>query len=192
MDILNYQNADMKNLFLCIVCLVFIKKTNGQQWADSVSVKMTNYAVIKKSDLLFVHTDKHIYTNNEFIWFSAYLLHEGQDSFPRHRFLSLMLVQADIRAAVIQQKFTIVKGWGYGSLQLPDSIAPGEYKLVAYTNVIGKDSLPAAVYTQDLSVRSLQQPDFIADMNIVENSTGRKDVIVTVRDKNTQTPVRDC
>ncbi len=179
----------MKYLLLCILFLS-VEKAFAQ--TDSIPLKISAFASVKNTDLLFVHTDKHIYTNNEFIWFSAWLLHCGNDSLPLHRFLSLMLVPADTRIPAIHQKFAITDGYGYGSMQLPDTMAPGEYKLVAYTNVIGRDSLPLALFTQDLSVRFLRQPDFVAAGTILEDTLGRKDLLITVRDKVTSKPVRDA
>ncbi|HEX6429146.1 MAG TPA: hypothetical protein VF008_15725, partial [Niastella sp.] len=179
----------MKHLLFCFLFLS-IEKAFTQ--TDSIQLKMSAYASCKNSDLLFVHTDKHIYTNNEFIWFSAWLLHCGKDSLPLHRFLSLTLVPADTRIPAIHQKFAIADGYGYGSMQLPDTIAPGEYKLVAYTNVIGPDSLPLALFTQDVSVRFLRQSEFVAAATILEDTRGRKDLLITVRNKVTSKPVRDA
>jgi hypothetical protein len=179
----------MKYLLFCILFLS-VEKAFAQ--TDPIPLKMSEYASNKNSDLLFVHTDKHIYTNNEFIWFSAWLLHCGKDSLPLHRFLSLMLVPADTRVPAIHQKFAMTDGYGYGSMQLPDTIAPGEYKLVAYTNVIGRDSLPMALFTQEVSVRFLRQSEFMAAATILEDTLGRKDLLITVRDKVTSKPVRDA
>jgi hypothetical protein len=179
----------MKNLFLGLVCLLCIEKTYSQSENGLVD-KMAGYSSLRSS-LLFVHTDKDIYINNEFIWFSAYLLHCGQDSFSLHRLLCLTLVQADSRTSVVQQKFAMANGLSYGSIQLPDSIMPGEYKLIASTNVIGSDSIPVVVYTHDLSVRSLQQPGFNAVMSIEENPPGRKNIAITISDKTTNAPIRN-
>ncbi len=153
---------------------------------------MERYAARKDADLLFVHTDKHVYTNNEFIWFSAYLLHCSEDSLPMHRFLSLALVQAGTRACTVQQKFVMQNGHSAGSFQLPDSIAPGEYQLLATTNLTGADSLPMALFTQPLLVRSLHQPDFGAYLNTVDDSLGNKEVEITVREKTSGMAIRDA
>lgn len=181
----------MRFLLFYIAALFFVPVARGQ-WADSLSAKMEEYAVNRNSDLLFVHTDKHIYTNNEFLWFSAYLLHCGKDSMTLHRFVSLALVQAGTRKCVLQQKFLMSDGHSYGSLQLPDSIAPGEYQLLASTNIVDKDSVPLALFTQALSVRSIRQPEFNAVMSITEDSTGKKELKISVRDKVTGTPVPEA
>ena len=74
----------MKHLLLRIL---FLSIESGFAQADSIPLKISAFASVKNTDLLFVHTDKHIYTNNEFIWFSTWLLHCGNDSLPLHRFL---------------------------------------------------------------------------------------------------------
>jgi hypothetical protein len=179
----------MKHLLACILFLFFGKVFSQ---SDSIPFKVAQYASVKNTDLLFVHTDKHIYTNNEFIWFSAWLLRCGADSLPLHRFVALTLMPADTRISAVHQKFVITNGYSYGSMQLPDTIPPGEYKLVACTNVMQPDSLPVAVFTQDISIRSLRQPEFVAAATLLEDTTGRKDLLITVRNKITGKPVRDA
>ncbi|THU37060.1 hypothetical protein FAM09_19090 [Niastella caeni] len=175
-----------------LVSILFLCMENTIAQMDSIPLKMEYYASFKNTDLLFVHTDKHIYTNNEFIWFSAWLLRCGNDSLPLHRVLSLALVPADTRIVRVQQKFVMTNGYSYGSIQLPDSIAPGECKLLAYTNMMGADSLPVALFTQDVSIRSLRQSDFVAAATILEDTTASKDLLITVRDKVTGKPVQNA
>ena len=175
----------MKFLPLSILFL-FVNRAFCQ---EDIPAKMAVYASCKNSDQLFVHTDKHIYTNNEYIWFSGWLLNCGNDSMPLHRLLSLTLVPADTRIPGIQQKFFMNNGYSYGSMQLPDSIAPGEYKLIAYTNVMGPDSLPLALFTQDLSVRSIRTPDFVASATMLEDTTGKKELLIAVRNKENYQPI---
>jgi hypothetical protein len=181
--------ANMKYL-LPLILFLSLEKTFSQ--TDSIPYTIAQYAAFKNTDLLFVHTDKHIYTNNEFIWFSAWLLRCGIDSLPLHRFVSLTLVPADRRIPSLHQKFLMTNGYSYGSMKLPDSIAPGEYKLVAYTNMMGADSLPVAVFTQEISLRSLRQSEFVAAATLLEDTTGRKDLLITVRNKITGKPVPDA
>ncbi|WP_207514724.1 hypothetical protein [Longitalea luteola] len=179
----------MKFLLPCILFMCF---KNAFPQTENIPAKMAAYASAKNADQLFVHTDKHIYTNNESIWFSAWMLRCGNDSLPLHRFLSLVLVPADLRTAVKQQKFAMSNGYSYGSLQLPDSIAPGEYKLVACTNIVGPDSLPLALFTREISVRSIRQSEFVAAATLLEDTTGKKDLLITVRNKISGQPVRDA
>lgn len=180
----------MRTLLLYITSLLFLSSISAQ-WQDNLVHKMAAYAG-KNQDLLFVHTDKHIYTNNEHIWFSAYLLQCGQDSTAMHQLLSVALVQAGTRHCAVQHKYAMAYGRSFGSLLLPDSIAPGEYQLLAYTNVTDKDSMPVAIFTQALAVRAIHDPAFNAVMNIAEDTTGKREIKITVRDKSTGQPVRDA
>jgi hypothetical protein len=186
-SVMKYNIARMKFLLPCILFLCF---ENAFSQTDHIPSKMASYASVTNIDQLFVHTDKHIYTNNEFIWFSAWMLRCGNDSLPLHRFLSLVLVPADQRTAVKQQKFAMGNGYSYGSFQLPDSISPGEYKLVACTNILGPDSLPLALFTQEISVKSIRQSEFVAAATLLEDTAGRKDLLITVRNKISGQPVR--
>lgn len=188
-NVMTFNIAAMKYLLPCILFLCF---EHAFSQAHDIPVKMAAYAAATNSDQLYVHTDKHIYTNNEHIWFSAWMLRCGNDSLALHRFLSLALVPADLRTVVKQQKFAMASGYSYGSIQLPDSIAPGEYKLVACTNMLGPDSLPLALFTQDISVRSIRQSEFVGAATLLEDTTGRKDLLITVRNKISGQPVRDA
>jgi hypothetical protein len=179
----------------CLALLVLLFSTFSiahAQPTDSLAISMARYGFSKTPDLLFVHTDKHIYTNNEFVWFSAYLLQTKTDSIEAHRFLSLVLVQAGTRQPVLHQKFVIVRGLSHGSLRLPDSIAPGAYKLLCYTNIMGGDSLPVALFAQDLAIRAIHQAEFMASVTVENDSIQRQTVVITVRDKNTMIPIRDA
>ena len=98
----------MKHLLSCILFLSFGKVFSQ---SDSIPFKVAQYASVKNTDLLFVHTDKHIYTNNESIWFSAWLLRCGADSLPMHRFVALTLVPADTRIPAMHQKFVMTDGY---------------------------------------------------------------------------------
>lgn len=42
---------------------------------------------------LFVHFDKTIYTNNETVWFTGYILNAGLAEISKHQVLSVALVR---------------------------------------------------------------------------------------------------
>lgn len=175
-----------------LLCIVFMTAFSCFSQTDTLPEQMARYASCKNTDQLFVHTDKHIYTNNESVWFSAWLLRLGLDSLPMHRFLSVVMVPADTRLPAVQQKFAMAGGYSYGSLQLPDSIAPGEYKLLAYTNVLDSDSMPLAIFTQEITVKYLRESAITAAATILEDAAGKKDLLVTVRNKTNYQPIRDA
>ena len=63
------------SLMLFILLLFFTRTVTAQTLKDSVLIeKFKLYSKAHPSNLLFVHTDKTTYTNNETIWFSGYLV----------------------------------------------------------------------------------------------------------------------
>jgi hypothetical protein len=171
-----------------LVCILFcVPGVKANHFPDSIPNVLHT-----RPDALFVHTDKHVYTNNEFIWFSAALLYIKPETIALHSVLNMVLIPADTRIPAVHQKFLMAGGLSSGSVQLPDSIAPGEYKLVAYTNLIDQDSLPAAVFLQDLIVHAMQEANFIGACTILEDGKGKQELLITVRDKTTSAPVREA
>lgn len=133
-----------KVMFLCMLFLLCIGSVQAQSKLSeqAFSDKLALYSQSDPSGLLFVHTDKTLYTNNEDLWFSTYLLKNGASSVEEHQVLSLALIRESDRSVYLQDKYMMVAGLAFGSLALPDSIPPGSYQLIASTNVLGLDSLP--------------------------------------------------
>jgi hypothetical protein len=146
--------------------------------------KLVLYRNNDPSGLLFVHTDKTLYTTNEDLWFSAYILKNGAASIESHQILSLALIRESDRSVYLQEKYIMVAGLAFGSLALPDTIPPGNYHLIASTNVLGPDSIPLAVFTQALTIKSITQQDFTATLSlldtVVTDGAVRAKLMVTV------------
>lgn len=159
-----------KAIFLCILSFLFIASVQAQSKLsdEAFSEKLTLYSQGDPSGLLFVHTDKTLYTNNEDLWFSAYLLKNGASSLEKHQILSLALIRENDRSVYLQDKYMMVAGLAFGSMALPDSIPPGNYQLIASTNVLDPDSLPLAIYTQAITVKSITQQDFTATLSLID------------------------
>jgi len=83
---------------------------------------------------LFLHLDKSIYQPGETVWFTGYVLNRDEDLMRDQNTLYTMLVDAVNRKPVLRQRFLIKNGFGKGFLSLPDSLAAGDYWVMAYTN----------------------------------------------------------
>lgn len=105
---------------------------------------------------LYLHMDKTVYTNNETIWFSAYLL--NAPDLEQHRVLSVFLAGNDDRKVSVAEKFRMENGLSSGSLVLPDSIPSGNYQLMAYTDQLDEEDRPVAVFSAPIAVRRGGQP----------------------------------
>lgn len=125
-----------------------------------------NYYRIKKSDIsMFVHTDKTIYTNNDIIWFTAYLLNIPLADMGKHQVLSAALVNNYDHNVAVQNMFVMTRGLAHGSLTVPDTLSPGNYSFIAYTNRMVNDK-PEVLFKQSITIKSVTQPAFNAELTI--------------------------
>ncbi len=137
---------------------------------------------------LFVHTDKTLYTNNETIWFSGYLL-GAEINDPEHSILCVAVVHTDSREVVLQRKYLMKDRLSFGSLRLPDTIPAGDFIFLVFTNVVRHDGQPLAVFTQPLTIKSIRQQDFKVSVNLLDTiiHNGLVRVKVDVTTDNTRT-----
>ena len=148
--------------------------------SDGLWEQFTAYSKANPHNLLFVHTDKTIYTNNEQIWFSGYLLKSESARPEDHTILSIALLGEDSRSIYLQDKYAMEKGLGFGSLALPDTIPPGRYQLMAYTNIVTADQRPVAFFAQSLIIKSRTRPDFDVQLALLDSLPDKGSVRVKV------------
>lgn len=120
------------------------------------------------STSLFLHIDKSIYTNNEKIWFGAYLIDTPQNQ-ANHNLLSVFLVGENRRKIELDGKFKIEKGVSSGSLRLPDTIPPGSYQLLSYTNVLDNSGTPVAQFSVPIEIKSITQQSFTSQLTLLDS-----------------------
>ena len=139
------------------------------------------------SAILFLHVDKSVYTNNEKIWFGAYLIDTARKD-PSHNLLSVLLVGEDHRRIELAGKFKIENGVSSGSLHLPDTIPPGSYRLLSYTNVLDDSGFPVAQFSMPVEIKSITQQSFSSQLSLLD-SVPRNGVVrvrINVRAKDGQ------
>jgi len=136
--------------FLLVLLCVSAKAQDHQ--LDSVATNLNNYGLSTAQSSLFVHFDKNVYTNNDQVWFTAYLLRAVTDMKAYHT-LYLSLVNNRDSSVVYQGKFLMDKGFCYGALNLPDSLQSGEYRFVANTNIT-LNGKPDAEFIQPVTIKS--------------------------------------
>lgn len=167
------------SLFLTLC--TFRATAQMQSFNEEFIEKLTHYSKANPSKLLFVHTDKNIYTNNENIWFSAYLLSSGLVSLKEHTILSVVLLREDNREIYRQEKFVMEQGIAFGNMELPDSIPPGNYQFVAYTNILDRNKFPAVHFQQALTIKSITQTDFSVQVSLLDSTLDKGSVRVKVQ-----------
>jgi hypothetical protein len=108
---------------------------------------------------LFVHLDKSIYQPKETLWFTGYILNRDVDLMMAQNTLYVVLVDPVSKSVIAKQRFLIHDGFGKGSLQLPDSVAAGDYWFLAYTNAL-LETGDQPVFRQLISVRTGEPAPF--------------------------------
>ncbi len=147
-------------LLLHLLCLLYFHTANAQNG-------------------LFVHFDKNVYSNNETVYFTGYLIKEGKIPLSSHQVMAVALIRNVDSALVAEDKFLINKeGVAYGSIILPDSIPTGDYRFVVYTDKL-VDSIPDMQFIQNITIKSGITPPFKARATLMEQAGNEQKVLVT-------------
>lgn len=153
------------------------------QAPDSLLSKMAYYGIKKSSSVLFAHFDKTIYVNNENVWFTAYLLNYNKKK-SNPTFLSVLLVNDGNRTISIEQRFIMADGLSFGNVLIPDTIPPGNYSFILYTNELinGK---PLNTFTQHITIKTTSKPAISTELALDDTSKlGYHKVMIKVTDRD--------
>jgi len=176
----------MKNFYRCVfVCILLISAalTSSAQVAhedaDPLENQINLYGVKKASPVLFVHLDKTIYTNNETVWFTGYLLNIDAKTIKEHRILSVSLINDEDSKIAAQANFIIDGGLSFGNIYIPDSVAAGGYHFVAYTNRLLKGR-PEVVFKQSVTIKTTNEPAFSLSLSLLDSTKAQPGKITTL------------
>ncbi|WP_316818797.1 hypothetical protein [Pedobacter nyackensis] len=163
---MNYRTQ----LFISVL-LLFNQLVSGQQrphlLTDPLEKQFYLNRLAKSSAMLFVHFDKNIYTNNESVWFTGYLLNELEENSAKHNILSVALIRDADSTIIKQQKFIMSNSLAYGSMTLPDSLLAGNYHFMASTNRVTQ-GLPDVSFIQPILIKTNTSLAFNANVKILE------------------------
>lgn len=137
--------------------------------AEMLQSKIRTFAKSHHSSSLFLHVDKTIYTENEPVWFSAYLLNRQPADISLHTTLTVFLFMDETKEVVTSGRFFIKEGIGAGNLTIPDTIAAGKYHLFAYTDLLDKEGYPLASFSMPIDVKSAKPRNFSTQVTILDS-----------------------
>ncbi|QHS54131.1 hypothetical protein GWR56_00660 [Mucilaginibacter sp. 14171R-50] len=181
-----------KFIFRLISCVLFVFMASPAllaqdeaELSDTLVAKMNLYGLKDQSPVLFIHFDKNIYTNNEEIWFTGYLISSDINKVKEHHILSVSLISDDDNKIATQANFIMDGGLSFGSMYIPDSVAAGNYHLAAYTDrlVNGK---PQAFFKQAITVKTTNPPAFNLSLNLIDSAQtppGKISTLLTAKSK---------
>ncbi len=157
-----------RHIFFLLIAILFLHAGSVAQMQDNndmITKKMYYYSLQKPSVSLFVHFDKTVYTNNETVWFTGYILRGNPNAV--YNALSVALVNNSDSTVAVEEKFIIVEGLSLGNILLPDSLPPGNYSLIAYTNQL-VNGAPEEVFVQPVTIKTLTDASFTASVKITD------------------------
>jgi hypothetical protein len=153
---------------------------------DDVLLQKFNYYSVKQfTPLLYVHFDKNVYTNSEQVWFTGYLL-KSSTELSKYNTLAVALVKDDDQKVVLEEKYYMADGLSFGNMLLPDSIAPGNYHFMAYTNVL-HNGKPEDVFLQPITIKTTSEQSFNASLRLLDTArsyNGPARLLVNVSSKD--------
>ncbi|TCC98020.1 hypothetical protein [Pedobacter psychroterrae] len=155
-------------LWYLLISFASVTALKAQRLTQSaITEKMQYYNLANPSASLFVHFDKTIYTNNETVWFTGYLIKDNSNNLSKHQVLSVALVR-DIDSAIIKQgKYVMSNTLSFGSMILPDSMLTGNYHFQVSTNRVSS-GIPDAVFTQPIVIKTNIEPAFSASIKLLK------------------------
>lgn len=155
-------------LFFLLIAVMPSLSAQGLQIAKDTVDNIIKATVNSEKAKLFVHYDKTVYLPNETIWFTAYLLNIDAPS-NKADVLSVLLVRNNDRTISAQKKFVITGATSSGNMLIPDTIAAGDYWIIAYTNYFIKGK-PDATFIQRISIKRIGQPNISGTLKQADTS----------------------
>jgi hypothetical protein len=146
---------------------------------DSLTKKIELYGNSKSSSMLFAHFDKTVYVTNENVWFTAYLLNFDKTK-NNSSILSALLVNTDTKSIVLDEKFLMIDGIASGNLFLTDTIPPGQYSFVLYTNAL-INAKPINVFTQTITIKTTYESSISASLKLTDSTIQSADGVRTIQ-----------
>ncbi|GJM63502.1 hypothetical protein PEDI_40540 [Persicobacter diffluens] len=124
-----------------------LKAQSYKTLADKIHSHQEEHPVEK----VFLHTDKQIYSAGENIWYKAYIFNP-ETRLPESK-SGLLYVEllSENETGIVQNKSRIVYAGASGDFSLPEDLQAGNYRLVAYTNLM-KNYGEAYYFQQNIQV----------------------------------------
>lgn len=169
MQVFGYLLIHMYKTLILFALFLITLAVRAQSINNALLEEKFEYFNTKHSSaILFLHIDKSVYTNNEKIWFGAYLIDTPQKQ-AYHNLLSVFLVGENRQKIELDGKFKIKNGVSSGSLRLPDTIPPGSYRLLSYTNVLDNSGSPVAQFSAPIEIKSITQQSFSSQLSLLDS-----------------------
>jgi hypothetical protein len=136
---------------------------------SSIIDKIELYEYSQSNSKIFTHFDKTIYTNNEDVWFTTYLLQTRLKN-DKYNTVSAALINDNNHKVCLEKMFVMTEGLSFGHFTIPDTLFPGSYHILTFTNVLNKNGLPEDVFSQSITIKSSKAKSYSASIALTDSS----------------------
>lgn len=175
----NYM-IGFRNRFLLVLVFFSILAEYSQAQENphnqKIVGKLASYAMKHSPEKVYLHTDKHIYTNGETIWYKVYLV-DGILHKPSSKSEVIHVELWDEKDTLLVRQKLATNGLdAQGSIKIPIDVKNGNFLIRAYTKYMLNEEEPAIfqkevpVYVQEFG--DYKNPD--ADWNVKFGGAGQK------------------
>ncbi len=119
---------------LLACCLPLTGSAQEDPRASSIRQRFLLHSERAVQEKIYLHLDRPLYLVGESMWFKAYNVEGGTNTFLGMSKVAYMEVLDKENNAVLQTKFALLNGKGHGSAIIPSTITSGVYKVRCYTN----------------------------------------------------------
>lgn len=173
----------VKHFLLTLVFGIACADSFGQAISvDTLEKIIAKYNTENPKDILYLVTDKQIYLPSETIWFAAYLMETigKTDTTLFPGILSVALLSEDTTGVSVRKNYLVKNRTCAGSLMLPESLSPGNYQLLACTNIADGKGAPIHIFRMPITIKSATLPAVDVEFEVKEQ-TGTDSLFVLVK-----------
>ncbi len=153
--------------FVAAPFLVFSQQENDNS-SERILGALQTFETYFPQQKVYLHADKDEYLAGEQIWFKAYVVNGTThlpDTLSRNLHVKLITTTGDIASTMLLR---LEDGTAHGEIELPDSIAGGNYELVAYTDWMQNFS-ENFFFKKDIYIVNPIEENFIKLSDIIRN-----------------------
>jgi hypothetical protein len=123
---------------------------------DSLTGMFSRYVEKIPWEEIYVHTDRENYMAGENIWMKLFLIDRRSMRPSETSKIAYVELLNSGNRPVVQAKYAIDKGFGFGQIQLPDTLSTGIYTLRTYTSWM-KNFLPCNCFIKETKIFNINK-----------------------------------
>ncbi|WP_282160755.1 hypothetical protein [Ulvibacterium marinum] len=136
-----FKNTSLQ-ILLCFSMLCGYPQTQENSSNQKILGKLASYTMKHSPEKVYLHTDKHIYTNGETIWYKAYLV-DGILHKPSSKSGVIHVELWDEKdTLIVRQKLASDRRGAEGSIVIPTNLKTGTLLIRAYTRFMLNERKP--------------------------------------------------